>query len=176
MKINIKQLLGIFLILAPLAKADNFPCLLETKDKTIKWTASWQNDNKDNKVTYNITEITEDAQNNSTTLELVANSKANKRTRKIIVNDSLFAQTLCDKIHLENQGKGEKILGQSDKLKEIPYIKFSKNSWVFAEAPQNETLASCYIYSKKYLCSLRDNLSHQDDLKKIEEELKLEVD
>lgn len=176
MKISIKIIFCCTLLFVATAKAENISCLLETKGKTLKWNSSWQNDNQDNRVTYNITDILEDSQNNSTTIVLIANSKANKITRQIIVSDSLFAQTLCDKIHLENQAKENKQLEQNDKLKNIPYIKFAKNSWILAETPQNETLATCYIYSKKYLCSLKDKLSHQSDLKKIEEELKLEVD
>lgn len=176
MKISIKLVLCIFLLIVETVKADSASCLLAIKGKTLKWNSSWQNDNQDNRITYNIINVLEDSQNNSTIIELLANSKANKNKRQIIVSDSLFAQTLCDKIDLENQIKENKQLAQNSKLKNIAYIKYLKNSWIFAETPQHETLATCYIYSKKYLCSLKDNLLHQSELKKIEEELKLEVD
>ncbi len=175
MKTNIKLILSITLFLSTSVKADNISCLLQIKGQTLKWNSSWQSDNQDNRITYNIINILEDSKNHTTTIELAANSKANKNKRQIIVSDSLFAQTLCDKISLENQANENRQLEQNDKLKDIPYIKYLKNSWILAETPQNETLATCNIYGKKHLCSLKDKLSHENDLKKIEEELKFDV-
>lgn len=168
-----KLLLLIFFLFTSTTKAQNTNCLFDTKGKSLRWNSSWQNDNQDNKVSYTISEVTKDPTAKSIVVELNANSKANLSKRLIVVYDEIFAQTLCDRIIAENGSSEAK---QSEDLKNLSFIKFYKNTWILAEVSQKQTLATCYVYSKKYLCTLDDKLNHSQDLKKIEEELKFEVE
>lgn len=153
-------------------------CNTDVTGKNVKWESSWAPDKKDGGLIYKIVRVTELRKEKVTMFELLGPESSFKKQRDLLIQSEAMMNDFCKKIDKSVVSKADNFNRdiqeefQSELLK-LPHIKYSKGSWQRADAPINEVLSACTILGKKFSCTSSDKQRYEQQLKELEDEVKL---
>ena len=172
-------------------------CLSDAKGEMVSWKSSWQSDNRDDGVAYEIADarISGSPVPTEITLLFYANGGAEETRRVMTVKKQPLITELCRSIQKAVSRPAGRDPFSRETIKESPppsktradgrppvqttdsstsFITFiPEKGWVRGERPSLGTFAKCEIGGRNYLCLEDEKSRYADQLADVETEMKI---